>query len=95
MMGVRKSPSQAIRLQDAAGRFIDRLTKSEAQRLMEQRKVSRINPNTYRLITPTAPSKAEESPATLTHSDVMALIGATRMTEKRRERLIGWGLLPH
>jgi hypothetical protein len=92
-MGVRRSPSQAIRLQDAAGRIIDRLTKAEAQSLMGQGKVSRINPYTYRLIVPISPSKAEESPATLTHSDVMALIGAKRMTQRHRERLIGWGLL--
>jgi hypothetical protein len=92
-MGIRRSPNQALRLQDAAGRFIDRLTKAEAESLMTQGKVRRINLCTYRLMTPVSPSKADESPTTLTHSDVMALIGAKRMTQARRERLIGWGLL--
>jgi hypothetical protein len=92
-MGIRRSPNQALRLQDAAGRCIDRLTKSEARSLMGQGKVHRINPYTYRLITPVCPSNTEESPATLTNSDVMTLIGVRRMTEARRERLIGYGLL--
>lgn len=92
-MGIRKSPSQALRLQDAAGRFIDRLTKAEAHSLLGQGKVRRINPYTYRLMTPVSPSNTEESSATLTHSDVMTLIGVKRMTHARRERLIGWGFL--
>ncbi len=92
-MGIRRSPNQILRLQDAAGRFIDRLSKAEARSLTDQGKVRRLNPYTYRLVTPISPSKAEESPATLTHSDVMTLIGAKRMTQARRERLIGWGLL--
>jgi len=62
---------------------------------MDQGKVRRVNPYTYRLITPAVPSNAEESPASLTNSDILALIGAKRMTQARRERLIGWGLLQH
>lgn len=92
-MGIRRSPSQALRLQDAAGKFIDRLTKEEVRSLMEQKKVRRVNAYTYRLITPPAPSNAEESPASLTYSDMLALSGAKPMTPERRERLIGWGLL--
>lgn len=92
-VGVRRSPNQALRLQDAAGRCIDRLTRDEARSLMQQGKVRRVNPYTYRLITPVAPSKSEETPASLTISDILALTGARRMTEARRERLLGWGLL--
>jgi hypothetical protein len=93
VMGIRRSTSQALRLQDAAGHCIDRLTRVEAKSLLEQGKVRRINPYTYRLITPASPSNSEESPATLTTADVMTLIGAKRMTQARRERLVGWGLL--
>lgn len=92
-MGIRRSPSQVLRLQNAAGHCIDRLTKTEAKSLMDQGKVRRINPYTYRVITPISPSNAEESPATLTTVDVLTLIGAKRMTQARRERLVGWGLL--
>jgi hypothetical protein len=92
-MGIRRSPSQALRLQDAGGKFIDRLTKEEAGSLLEQKRVRRVNAYTYRLITPAAPSNAEESPASLTYSDMLALSGGKRMTRERRERLIGWGLL--
>lgn len=95
-----------FRLQDQQGGFVCMLTKAEAASMRNAGKISKVGKYTYRQTLPPEPSNSRESASCLTGGngihgdggDMLALAGRAfadgRLTPQKRERFIGWGLLP-
>jgi hypothetical protein len=86
-------------LVNAHGSFVRFMVSDEAQRLERSGEIRRINRRVYKLVQPPPPPSASKaSPAQLTNADMTALATLAfpdgRINSYRRERLIGYGLIP-
>lgn len=87
-----------VSLQNPDGSHRQYITVAEAQRRERNGEIYRVSKPkaskmTYRMHVFASPSNSSESPACLTRSDMDALAGLRKMTEMRRERLQGYGLI--
>jgi hypothetical protein len=98
--------AKEFQLKDALGRPVCNLTKAEASNMRAQGKIEKCGRSSYRMISPPDPSNSRESAACLTGGngikgdggDSMDLAGrhfeGGRISARKRERFIGWGLIP-
>jgi hypothetical protein len=84
-----------IQLQNSDGSRMCILEPNEAESMVSRGKARKISRRVYRLMPPPPnPSKSQESPCSLTVSDVYALASGGKMNPREYERLVGWGFFP-
>lgn len=93
--------TQTVDLQNPDGSHRQYLSSAEVQRRCGENgdiyRVSRPKApkQVYRLRVFANPSKSQDSSASLTFADMETLVGLRKMTQEKRERLEGWGLIAH
>jgi hypothetical protein len=88
----------SVKLKNADGSHRMTISLPEAQRLEREGKARRISKPkaaavVYQMTAVAVASDSHESPAMLTMADLEAVAGIRKLTDQRRERLIGWGLM--